>query len=277
MAKISAHERRRRGWAVRKGYLTAMGGLLLSAAFAFAPQAVQAAPVAVRFTEGMVRGFLELNDSAGKRIASGDFKQLPKDGEINCRTILHFKDGSLHEETVVFSQQRNFTMKSYRLVQKGKSFEDDLDVSLDRETGKYRVKVRHKDDPEKVLEGQLDLPADVYNGMVPTVMKNMTKGAHNTIHVVAFTPTPRVIGLEMVPSGEDKLLIGDRERSAVHYVLKPKLGLLRVPATLMGRNPPDNHIWTIMDDVPAFVKFSGPLATGGPVWRVELTSPRWPK
>ena len=28
-------------------------------------------------------------------------------------------------------------------------------------------------------------------------------------------------------------------------------------------------------DVPAFVKFEGPLSMNGPAWRIELTSPRW--
>ncbi|WP_239027845.1 hypothetical protein [Geomonas subterranea] len=235
------------------------------------------APVAVHFTEGMARGFLELNDSAGRRIASGDFLQLPREGEIKTRVVLYFKDGSLHDETVVFSQQHKFLLKSYRLIQKGKAFEDDLDVTLERVTGKYRVKVKGKDGREKVLEGELELPQDVYNGMVPTVMKNLTKGSRETIHMVVFTPTPRVIELEMAPAGSTKAQIGDVERTAVHYVLKPHLGLLRLPAALLGKSPPDNHIWTIMDEVPAFVKFEGPLSTGGPVWRIELTSPTWPK
>ncbi|GFO64906.1 hypothetical protein GMPD_28250 [Geomonas paludis] len=237
----------------------------------------QAAPVPVRFTEGMVRGFLELNDTSGRRIASGDFLQLPREGEIKTRIVLYFKDGSLHDETVIFSQQQKFLLKSYRLIQKGKSFEDDLDVSLERGTGKYRVKVKGKDGQEKVLVGELELPADVYNGMVPTVMKNLTKGSRETIHMVAFTPTPRIIELEMVPAGSTRIQIGDVEKSASHYILKPHLGLLRLPATLLGKSPPDNHIWTILDEVPAFVKFEGPLATGGPVWRIELTSPTWPK
>lgn len=235
-----------------------------------------AAPVEVRFTEGMVRGFLELNDSSGDRIASGDFLQLPKEGGIKVRVVLHFKDGSLHDESVLFTQQQKFLLKSYRLIQKGKSFDEELDASLER-SGKYRVKVKGKDGREKVLEGDLDLPPDVYNGMVPTVMKNIVKGSRETIHMVAFTPTPRVIELEMAPAGSTSIKIGDLEKTAVHYVLKPKLGLLRIPAAIIGKSPPDNHIWTVMDEVPAFVKFQGPLAAGGPVWRIELTSPKWPK
>lgn len=250
--------------------------LLLLPAVVLAPP-VLAAPVAVRFAEGMVRGFLELSDPEGKRIASGDFIQLPRSGGVKCRTVLYFKDGSVHDESAVFTQQRTFIMKSYRLIQKGKAFEQDMEVSLERATSKYRMKLKGKNGREKVTDGKLGLPTDVYNGMVPTIMKNIPKGGRKTIHIVAFTPAPRVIELEMVPSGEEKVLVGDLEKTAVHYVLKPKLGVLRVPAALLGRTPPDNHIWTVMDEVPAFVKFVGPLATGGPIWRIELASPRWPE
>jgi len=251
--------------------------LLLIATLVVVSLHAGAAPIQVRYTEGMVRGFLELSDSAGKRIASGDFIQVGRAGGIKSRTVLYFKDGSLHDESAVFTQQRTFLMKSYRLIQKGPAFEDDMEVSLERATRKYRVKVKGKDGREKVLEGKIDLPPDVYNGMVPTVTKNLPKGAKATVHMVAFNPAPKVIELEMVPSGEDKVLVGDLEKSAAHRVLKPKLGVLKLPAALLGRTPPDNHIWTVTEDVPVFVKFVGPLAVGGPIWRIELASPRWPK
>jgi len=251
--------------------------LLLLAALVFWHGALEAAPVPVRFTEGMVRGFVLLSDTGGGRIGSGDFLQVSWAREIKSRTVIHFKDGSVHDETAVFTQQHTFVMKSYRLLQKGPSFREDMEVSLERAAGKYRVKVKPHDGPEKVLTGKLDLPLDVYNGMVPIVAKNLPKGARETVHMVAFTPTPRIIELEMIPSGEDKVLIGNLEKTAAHYVLKPKLGILKVPATLLGKMPPDNHIWIITADVPAFVKFQGPLATEGPIWRIELTSPVWPK
>jgi hypothetical protein len=253
--------------------------LLVFAVVSFWGSTLHAAAVTVRFTEGMVRGFLVLSNTHGERLASGDFLQVGREGEIKSRTLLKFKDGSVHDETAVFSQEHSFILRSYRLVQKGPAFNDDMDITLERATGKYRVKVTsHKDRKEKVLEGKLDLPQDVYNGMVPTVAKNLPKGARETVHMVAFTPTPRIVELEMIPSGEDKVLIGDLKQSAVHYVLKPKLGLLlKLPAAVLGRTPPDNHLWVITTDVPAFVRFDGPLATDAPIWRVELTSPVWPK
>jgi hypothetical protein len=254
--------------------------LLFTLLFWTAPccQEASAAPVLVRFSEGMVRGFLVLSDTKGGRIASGDFLQVRQGNDVKARTLLQFKDGSVHDETAVFSQQRNFLLQSYRLIQKGPAFKEQMDLSLDRKSGNYVVKTKpYRDGKEKVLTGKLDLPLDVYNGMVPTVAKNLVKGTKETIHIVALTPTPRIIELEMTPSGEERVFVGDLKKSALHYVLKPKLGLLKVPALLLGRNPPDNQLWIITAEVPAFVKFEGPLATDGPIWRIELTSPTWPK
>jgi len=59
----------------------------------------------------------------------------------------------------------------------------------------------------------------------------------------------------------------------VRFTLKPKLNALqRVGAALKRQTPPDSYLWIVTDEVPAFVRFEGPLYSG-PVWRVELTSP----
>lgn len=254
-------------------------GLLFLATMLLWQLPAEAAPVPVRFAEGMVHGFLALNSSTGALLASGDFLQVKRGAEVETRTLFHFKDGSLYDETVVFSQQRSFTMQSYRLVQKGPSFGQDMKASIDRASGKYRVQMgASKDKREKVYEGKLDLPPDVYNGLIPIIAKNLRAGAQASVHMVAFTPAPRLVGLDMVPSGENKVLVGSLEKKVVHYVLKPKLGLgLKIPATLLGRLPPDNHVWIMTSDLPAFVRFMGPLYPEGPIWQIELTSPRWVK
>jgi hypothetical protein len=179
---------------------------------------------------------------------------------------------------VVFSQQRVFTMQSYRLVQRGPAFIQDTELSLQRASGKYHMKTRaRKDGREEVLNGTLDLPADVYNGMVLTVVKNLPKGGSESVHVVAFTPAPRLVELKLVPAGEHKVLIGELAKTAIHYVFKPELGTwVKFFATLFGRMPSDYHAWIVTDGVPAFVRFEGPLDTMGPIWRLDLTSPRWP-
>ncbi len=256
---------------------TAIFCLLLAGIF-LCPGLAAADPVPVRFSEGIARGFLVLSDSKGERIATGDFFQVGRGMEVTSRTVFHFKDGSLHDETVVFTQQRSFTLESYHLVQKGPAFEKEMDISLDRTTGNYLVKVKGPDEAkEKLLEGTINLPLDAYNGMIPIIVKNLAKGARETVHMVGFTPTPRVVGLEMVPAEEEKVMVGDLEKSVLHYILKPRLGLLKIPAVLFGLMPPNNHVWVVTDEVPAFVRFVGPLAGDGPIWRIDLASPVWSK
>ncbi len=256
-----------------------MAGLLVLLTALLWQRPLAAAPVPVRFAEGSLHGFLVLNSPEAVLIASGDLLQVGRGGEVKSRLVFHFKDGSVFDETVVFTQRNVFTMQSYHLVQRGPVFPEDTEISLERASGKYHVKtISHKDGREKVQDGTLVLPLDVYNGMVLTVVKNLTSGAGETVHMVAFTPAPKLIKLNMVPTAEVKIRIGGSEKTAIHYVLKPILGTwLKLFASLLGRMPPDNHAWIVTADVPAFVKFEGPLYMKGPVWRIELTSPRWPK
>jgi hypothetical protein len=254
-------------------------GLLVLVTALVWPSPLAADPVSARFVEGAVHGFLMLRTVDGVLLAQGDLLQVNRGGKVESRMVFRFKDGSVFDETVEFTQQRVFNMQRYRLVQRGPVFTEDTEISLERASGKYRVKTKaRKDGQEKVLDGTLDLPQDVYNGMILTIVKNLGKGASETVHIVAFTPKPRLIKLELAPAGEHKVLIGELAKTASHYVLKPRLGTwLKLFAKLLGRMPPDYHAWIVTDEVPAFVRFEGPLYTGGPIWRIEVTSPRWPE
>jgi hypothetical protein len=52
-------------------------------------------------------------------------------------------------------------------------------------------------------------------------------------------------------------------------------GLPGVLAEIFGKKPADTHVWILDGEAPAFVKSEGPLALGGPTWRIELVSPVW--
>jgi hypothetical protein len=72
-------------------------------------------------------------------------------------------------------------------------------------------------------------------------------------------------------------MVCDLKKTAIHYVFRAKLGSwLTYFAKLFGHAPPDYHAWILTDEVPAFVKFEGPLYNMEPVWRIELMSPGWP-
>ena len=252
-----------------------LGLLVLGAAMG----TLVAAPVPVRFVEGSLHGFLSLRSIDGALVAEGDLLQVIRGEEAEKRMVFRFKDGSVLEESVVFTQKIVYTMQSYHLLQQGPIFAEDIEISMERATGKYRVKTKpHKAGREAVFEGKLELPPDVYNGLILSVLKDLPKGASETVHFVAFTPEPRLIQLSVAPAGEQKVMVGDLAKTAIHYVLKPQPGIwIKLFATLLGRMPPDEHVWILMDDVPAFVRFEGPLYPTGPVWRIQLTSPRWPE
>jgi len=261
---------------VARSLVRAILGLVLGAA---AAGTLVAAPVPVRFVEGSLHGFLALRSIDGALVAEGDLLQVVRDEEVEKRMVFRFKDGSVLEESVVFTQNIVYSMKSYRMLQRGPVFTEDIEVSLERPTGKYRVKSKpHKTGRETVIDGTLELPPDVYNGLLFSIVKDLPQGAGETVHFVAFTPEPRLIQLAVAPAGEQRVLVGDLAKTAIHYVLKPQLGIwLKLFATVLGRMPPDEHVWILMDDVPAFVRFEGPLYPTGPVWRIQLTSPRWPE
>lgn len=240
--------------------------------------AVHAQPIAVRFTEGTMHGFLVLRSGNDETIAQGELLQVAHRDRVDSRFVLNFNDGSLYDEKVSFSQRRVFTMLSYQLIQRGPSFPDTLDASMNRKTGEYRVRAQSgTDGPEELIAGRLELPPDVYNGMIVTVLRNLTRGESENVQFVAFMPKPKLIQLELLPVADEPVVVGDQSKYATQYVLKPQVGsLVHFFGSLLGKLPSDfrYHFWIFSEGVPAFVRFDGPLYLNGPVWRLELLSPR---
>lgn len=85
--------------------------------------APSAEPVVVRHVEGLVHGFLSLRSPEGGVLANGDLIQSARGDRVTSRLGFHFKDGSVHDETAVFSQRGHFRLISDHLVQKGPAFE----------------------------------------------------------------------------------------------------------------------------------------------------------
>jgi hypothetical protein len=235
-------------------------------------------PVAVRHTEGLVHGFLVLRTLEGEALADGELTQVAHGDRVTSHLVFHFKDDSLHEETVVFSQRRNFRLISDHLLQKGPTFKRPMEVSIDGSTGQTTVRYTDDDGKEKEASEQLKLPPDVANGIILILLKNILPDAAQTkVSIVAAAPKPRLVKLLISPEGEDSFSVGASRHKATRFVLKVEIGgVAGVVAPLVGKQPPDTHVWILAGDAPVFVKSEGPLYFGGPVWRIELTSPTWP-
>jgi hypothetical protein len=240
--------------------------------------ALAAQPVAVRHTQGVIHGFLALRTLDGDLLASGDLTQVATGDRVTAELVFRFKDGSLHDETSTFSQHGTFRLLSYRLVQKGPTFKRQTDLTLNAATG--QVTVRYSDDgKEKVVTDQLKLPEELANGIVSTLVSALDpKTPKTTLALVASTPKPRLVKLGIYPDGDDSFSAGGQMLKATRYVVKVEIGgVTGAIAPIVGKQPPDTHIWVLGGKAPVFLKSEGPLFEDGPIWRIELASPVWPR
>jgi hypothetical protein len=226
-----------------------------------------AEPVAVRFTEGVGRGFPVLRNANGEKIAQGDLVQVARGDRVENRLTFRFRDGSFYDETVVYSQRDVFTLIAYGLVQRGPSFPETIEAAVDRSSGRYTVRYKgDEDSPEEVLTGKFEMPADAYNGLLSTLMKNLPTGESATVQIIAFTPKPRLVKMLLMPATEDTVMISETAVPSTRFLVKPQLGLF---ASLLVADIPDIKIWVSGGEAPAFLRFEGPLYFMGPIWRID--------
>src|SRR5215467_7177664 len=148
-----------RARAVRRGSTGVALGLVLLAAASGAAE-----PVKVTLKEGETRGFLVLRPPGAEPIAQGELGQRVRTS-VESRLLLNFKDGSLFDEVVTFSQNGVFRLESYRLTQRGPSFPL-TEVAFDRKSGRFTARTQDgKDGKIETASGALDMPDDLYNGM----------------------------------------------------------------------------------------------------------------
>lgn len=230
---------------------------------------VAAEPVAVRYTEGVVRGFPVLRSQSGEKLARGELVQVAHGDIVDSRLSFHFKDGSIYDEHVVFSQKDVFALLRYHIVQRGPSFPESIDAHVDRASGRYHVRYKgDEDSAEETLDGSVTMPADVYNGLLSTLMKNMTADRAATVHILAFTPKPQLVTMLLKPAAEDVVQINDTAVAATRFLVQPQLGLFA--AFLVGEVP-NLKCWIVGGPAPAFLRFEGPLYFMGPIWRIDWT------
>jgi hypothetical protein len=125
----------------------------------------QPEPIRVRYPEGRTQRFFGAPHSGGKAFATGDLTEVLHGNEVVAHLVFHFKDGSVDDDTTVFSQLRTFRLISDHHIQKGPSFPHPTNVLINAATGQVTVHYQDKD-REKVETDHLDLPPDLANGIL---------------------------------------------------------------------------------------------------------------
>ena len=234
--------------------------------------------VNVRYREGLVHGFLTLRSLDGTLLADGDLVQNVRGNNVTSRLVFHFKDGSISDEVAVFSQRKTFHLVSDHLVQKGPSFPHPLDMRINGATGD--VDVRYTEDgSEKTAHERVKVDDALANGMLLMLLKNLESGAQEAkLGFVVATPKPRLVTLAVTRDDKEPFRTGGMERRAAHFKLKIELGgMTGVLASVFGKEPPEQQVWILEGEAPVFVKSESQMYPNGPVWRIELASPTWPK
>jgi hypothetical protein len=248
---------------------------LLASTLLLQPNGLIAEQVPVRHKEGLMHGFLALRTLEDKKLADGEMTQVTEGDRVTDDLIFRFKDGSIYEDKTIFTQKGRFRLLSDHLVKKGPSFKQPMETLIDGSTGQVTVHYKDHNGKEKVLNQKLDLPPDLANGLMFTLVKDIEPSApQTTVSMLATTPKPRLVKLAIFPEGKKSLSSGSTGHKAVVYDVKVQIGgMAGLLARVTRKQPPDTHVWVLGGEAPAFVKSEGPLYQGGPIWRIELAKP----
>ena len=237
-----------------------------------------AEPVEVRYPEGSVHGYLALRSLDGKLLAAGDLIQTIRGKQLTSRLVYRFKDGSVDDETAVFTQAGHFRLLRDHHIRKGPSFSKPTDVTIDAQTGEVTVRYTEDGRP-KVDSSHMDLPDDLSNGILLDLAKNLSPETSETkITYLAATPKPKLVQLSFKPDGTESFRSAGLRNEAQKYRIHIELGgIVGIVAPIVGKQPKDSEVWVGAGPVPAFIKSESPLFLGGPLLRTELIGPVWPQ
>jgi hypothetical protein len=258
-----------------RGFFAEWVAGLLAVVLLGASYSAQGQELKLKYRTGFEHGFVILRDTAGAILASGELTQVPSNRRITLYVVLHFRDGSIDDETTLYSQGETLRLISDRHIQTGKSFPHPCDVMIDVPGQQVSVRDLSKSTDEAKPE-HMDLPSDVSNGLLLPLIQNMQANAPIEVSYVALASKPRMVKLAIAKGGEDNFTVGGRSYKAAKYDVKVHIGgVAGVVAPMIGKQPPDTHVWVTESRVPAVIRLDSALYTEGPIWSVQFASPVW--
>jgi hypothetical protein len=245
-----------------------LGTTLLISTVAFT---ASAETIRVRYPQGSTHGFLALRTLDGKIIATGESTQTVRGIQVTSRLTFHFRDGSIDDDETIFSQKGVFRLVSDHHIQHGPSFPKPIDLLINALDGE----LIWRDEDGTSTQTHMDLPDDISNGLPPNLLVNISPTIPETkVSYIVAGKKSRLIHVSIKPTGTAAFSVGTLRRKATDFTLHVELGgITGVVAPIIGKQPPDFHIWLQDGKPPAFIREEGALYEGGPVWRMEQLSP----
>ena len=135
--------------------------------------AATAERISVRHIQRPMHRFMVARSEAGKIIANGEFSQLVQGDEVTMRLTYQFVDGSIDDETTTYRQQGTFRFVRNHHVQQGPFFVKSVDFTVEAATGIATSRTTDKNGKIHVESHHIDLPDDLANGFVGTLLLNV--------------------------------------------------------------------------------------------------------
>jgi len=234
--------------------------------------AASADPIAVKHTQGAMRGFLVVRSDAGKIIGSAELSQIATGDEVTVRLKYTFLDGSIDDETTTYTQRGTFRLVRDHHIQKGPFFEKPVDIAVDAHTEMVTTRTLGKDGKPAVENQHMDLPDDLTNGFIGTLLLNVQHNvAPFTVGMLAASGKGRLVKVAISAEGEQPFRVAGRTLKATVFRIHPELGgLAGVIAPMIGKEPKDTTVWVLEGEAPAVVRIVGQLDGSGAVISTEL-------
>ena len=245
-----------------------VAGLLTALISTTAP----AEQIPVRHTQLARHEFMVARSATGEIVARVEFTENVQGDEVTMRLTYRFSDGSIDDETTTFRQQGTFQLVRNHHIEKGPFFANPIDFTVEAANGTVTSRTTDKNGGIQVESRHIDLPRDLANGFVGTLLLNVPpNSAPFRVGILAPVFGGRLIRILISPEGERPFQESGKNLKATVFRIHPELGgILGMIATLVGRQPKDVMVWIREGEKPAVVRVVGQLGGSGPVLSSEL-------
>src|ERR1700679_4167955 len=223
--------------------------------------AAPAEPISVKHIQLPRHEFMVARSETGKIIARVEFTEDVQGDDVTMRLTYRFVDGSIDDETTTYTQQGTFRLVRNHHIQQGPFFAKPIDFAVEAATGTATTRTTDKNGKIQVESEHIDLPDDLANGFVGTLLLNVSP---NTAPFRAGILAPvfggRLIRILISPQGEQPFQRAGQTLKATVFRIHPELGgILGMLATLLGLQPKDVMVWVLEGETPAVMRVVGQL------------------
>jgi hypothetical protein len=157
-------------------------------------------------------------------------------------------------------------------LQKGPFFAKPVDFEVQAATGMATTHTTDKYGKIHAESERIDLPNDLANGFVGTLLLNVPQNATPfRVGILAPVASGRLIRILISPESVQSFRMNGQTLRATVFRIHPELGsIVGVIARLLGLQTKDLMVWVLEGEDPAIVRIVGQLGGDGPLISSEL-------